>query len=554
MSTKLLNESFSRLFEGIGDDDFKSVRLDEKIPKDLAKSYKRAGNSPFDSYDSMSSGKQPDFEAAEYTEITPEEALAYKKSGDVSNLRIMVDGSLVRFYPDGSVANRTELGWGARDKIYTNRNGKRVSDTKYMPFSHIVKIADKIYYTNEGDTKISPEKMARRDDRDLRYANLKLGAERKGWGSPSSAKKDIRDYEKYLAKSQDALRKLEAEWEAGNISRNEYEKRKASIEDSIGYDKRSLYRAIGQRADRRAEARNFVGNREAQSAVNKFRDLKNSLSFAKSSAKRAEEKLSTMKDGRADSATYKYDREQLARYKKQLADAQYWIKHYESKLSDDSVGADIAKQEAELDSKLAEVQSISDQISAMLSKNKPMGEAVDLSTKDGSMTKVLQNNMKMVNKAKSPAQLADIVENIFLEYDIKTKASSRLVNNIRKSKDLVQAQSTLYNSVLAGSGLETVKTKSAKKSIKESALDNPPVKSIKELAARGIDPDGDYMYNVFPKDGTGAIVPEDNYIERVDSKYVYVEGYGVQGNPNFMMTLRIPINQFDKYYNFIAID
>ena len=552
MDTKLLNESFSRLFEGIDSDDYKSVKLDEKIPKDLAKSYKRADNSPFDSYEPMSTRKQPDFEAAEYTEITPEEALAYKKSGDVSNLRIMVDGSLVRFHPDGSVANRTELGWGARDKIYTNRNGKKVSDTKYMPFSHIVKIADKIYYTNEGDTSISPEKMARRDDRDLRHANLNLGASRKGWGSPASAKKDIRDYEKYLAQSQDKLRKLEAEWEAGTISRVDYEKRKASIEDSIGYDKRNLYKSIGQRADRRAKARDFVGNREAQSAVNKFKDLKSSLSFAKSSARRAEEKLSTMKDGGADSATYRYDREQLARYRKQLADAQYWIKHYESKLSDDSVGADIAKQEAELDSKLAEVQSITSQIDAMLGRSKPVEEAVDLSTKEGSMTKIIQDNMKMVNGASSPAQMADILENIFLEHDLKTKASERLLFKIRKSRNLEQAQMTLYNSLLAGSGLGVIKNES--KSIKESALDNPPVKSIKELAARGIDPDGDYMYNVYPKDGTGAIAPEDNCIERIDSKYVYVEGYGVQGNPNFMMTLRIPIDQFDKYYNFTAID
>lgn len=78
-------------------------------------------------------------------------------------------------------------------------------------------------------------------------------------------------------------------------------------------------------------------------------------------------------------------------------------------------------------------------------------------------------------------------------------------------------------------------------------FEHSPAKTIQELAEVWGKYDPDYLYYVNSK-SDGAIVPEDNVIENIDSKYVYVEGSSVQGNPNFFCTVRIPISEFDKYY------
>lgn len=84
-------------------------------------------------------------------------------------------------------------------------------------------------------------------------------------------------------------------------------------------------------------------------------------------------------------------------------------------------------------------------------------------------------------------------------------------------------------------------------------FEHSPAKTIQELAEVWGKYDPDYLYYVNSK-SDGAIVPEDNVIENIDSKYVYVEGSSVQGNPNFLCTVRIPISEFDKYYTLSVAD
>lgn len=84
-------------------------------------------------------------------------------------------------------------------------------------------------------------------------------------------------------------------------------------------------------------------------------------------------------------------------------------------------------------------------------------------------------------------------------------------------------------------------------------FEHNPARTIQELAEVWGKYEPDYLYYVNSK-SAGAIVPEDNVIENIDGKYVYVEGSSVQGNPNFLCTVRIPISEFDKYYTLAVAD
>lgn len=78
-------------------------------------------------------------------------------------------------------------------------------------------------------------------------------------------------------------------------------------------------------------------------------------------------------------------------------------------------------------------------------------------------------------------------------------------------------------------------------------FEHKPAKTIQELAEVWGKYDPDYLYYVSPKE-EHAIIPMDNVIEDIDGKYVYVEGYAIQADPDFLCTVRIPISEFDKYY------
>ena len=82
--------------------------LTEKIPKDLAKAYKKANHYSYANRNTDYINKV-DLENSTYTEITPEEALALKKDGKLNTIRALIDGKLVTFYNDGTSEYFTEL-------------------------------------------------------------------------------------------------------------------------------------------------------------------------------------------------------------------------------------------------------------------------------------------------------------------------------------------------------------------------------------------------------------------------------------------------------------
>lgn len=81
---------------------------------------------------------------------------------------------------------------------------------------------------------------------------------------------------------------------------------------------------------------------------------------------------------------------------------------------------------------------------------------VDLSKiNEKSMTSVLNANYESVKDVANKGSVNDVlnlVENLFNEAGINTKASNRLLNNIRKSKTSTEAIWTITNSMLSGFG------------------------------------------------------------------------------------------------------
>lgn len=91
-----------------------------------------------------------------------------------------------------------------------------------------------------------------------------------------------------------------------------------------------------------------------------------------------------------------------------------------------------------------------------------MTEAVAVKTKDtvrtdlskvkGSMTNTLTAHKDEIATATSVKELVMNLKDWFKADGIDTPASNRLIMNVMKQRDLVNAQYTVYNSILAGSG------------------------------------------------------------------------------------------------------
>lgn len=380
------NAVIGQLTEKLGDtENMKFKKLDEKLPKDLANAYNGIEDDGYyrtkqlkyrnykdhninpNGYDGYSD--DVDYEAAVYNQITSEEARDYIKKGCIDTLRFLVDGDLVAYDDENRCIIGPELGYNS-DKRYTTRTGKTVTNTKKMPLSHVLKIADKIYVTDEKDRKIPQDKLNRRntvrfggDDGlfsygDVAYAN---GQDRK---AGQHIERGSRDWDKYDAKNSAEhnrrnrieLKKLELDWQAGNISKNEYERQKNNLLQSIEFDTERGAKAIGNIKNRRASARYSYATAASRDAINKYKTLKNSIERNERDVEEAENKLNDIKTNGENAETYSFYRSQIDRYKQKIEDYKnelaYFrdeIKYYEKQLSGDAQSASIKKTEGELD-------------------------------------------------------------------------------------------------------------------------------------------------------------------------------------------------------------
>lgn len=80
----------------------------------------------------------------------------------------------------------------------------------------------------------------------------------------------------------------------------------------------------------------------------------------------------------------------------------------------------------------------------------------DLSTVDGTMTKLLSTKTSELNACTSKEELVSTVTAMLKEAGIDTVASRRLIMNMKKSRSLTKAFETLYSSILYGSNLGVI--------------------------------------------------------------------------------------------------
>lgn len=84
-------------------------------------------------------------------------------------------------------------------------------------------------------------------------------------------------------------------------------------------------------------------------------------------------------------------------------------------------------------------------------------KVVDLSKVEGSMSNIIQSNMDKINNCKTKDELLSTIKKIFDENNLNTKASNRLLNNIARCKNFIDALMVVTNSYLSGTGNKVIK-------------------------------------------------------------------------------------------------
>ena len=334
-----------------------SKSLNEKIPSDLALAYKRTR----DGYDRTVARYVPnlkdrssdlDFENADYIEITPEEAEAYRRKGEADKLRVIYWEDAFVVDPD-SFKLRPSTALRAGD-VYITRTGRRIQDSNYVPFSHMMKIADKIYYTNEGDIKRSKRDSNEWDSGDHSFLSYDKSSLKHYEGSR-------KDYEKQL-------QELEDKWEEGDISRKAYEAAKERLLDNIKYWRT---RADKQRFYIRNQAREYQDEyitKLIRKAVDSFYDLKNRLKhLERESQWRAQE----VDDAKSGTSYYQY---QVKQIKDKIQVLQNELAYYEERAG----APEIKEAENKLSKTLKEIEETKKQLDDLLKRKPDVKETGEL--------------------------------------------------------------------------------------------------------------------------------------------------------------------------------
>lgn len=285
-----------------------SKELDEKIPNDLAKAYNRVNKDH--SYEmGVKDGRREvrtDYENSNYTEVLPEEAMELKKQGKLGDVRLIIDGEAVAFDKDGNPLNSFTVSW---KKEYETKNGVTKDKIRQMPLSHLLKIADKIYVTDEAEHNTRVEGEWVKDEKgDYKWNITKdnpIAQKRRqqyadeiadtGRHSIPFGKGNARDYLGYsegnlkrAKEYEDKLAQLEKSYEDGDISRKEYESKKADYQNSIErykkyaqQDRQTYSRYFQNFRNERADQTFGTSNKNLRAGIEKFKELKDDIRSAK---------------------------------------------------------------------------------------------------------------------------------------------------------------------------------------------------------------------------------------------------------------------------------
>ena len=143
------------------EDLFEEVYLNEDLPKDLAKAFRRGFERPRNAdyskhnygYGDIKNKPTIDFKNSTYTEITPEQALQLYKNGDSRNVLAIIDGQLANTYletdSDGNKKRTYDFKATGSGPSFTKENGKVGNNSMWLSPKEFYNNADKIYLANE---------------------------------------------------------------------------------------------------------------------------------------------------------------------------------------------------------------------------------------------------------------------------------------------------------------------------------------------------------------------------------------------------------------------
>ena len=395
----------------------KYVLNEEPIPSDLAKAYKVSYHRPGD----------VDLQNSEYTEITPEEAIQIVRKGDPSSLRLIIEGQLILI--DGKYGSQDDkyrnryVHW---DHHYFTKSGNRVTDTARFPIPHLVKIADKIYKTNENQTPKDPNLMAQRSGNrhsDYDYNRLYDTTFEKRGASIIPDRRlasKRRNYERELALYNKYLKEYEAETD---------ENKKADLKRTVDIYKASAddyykdYKdALNTVNDFKARARYFDSEQDITKNVRKYRgELKPELEKTNRNVKRYQDELADF-DAQGDP--------NVNRLKSRIADKRNELSELISELTDLEYSLDSAEYMS-----AENRQKIVDKINNHLSNaNNIKQEIDDLIHKNRNFT----NSKQLFDEAAKANKTDDLVEIIESLY-CNRKTTSAMLEQLEMNIDEVRS-------------------------------------------------------------------------------------------------------------------
>ena len=395
----------------------KYVLNEEPIPSDLAKAYKSSYHRP----------ENVDLQNSEYTEITPEEAIQIVRKGDPSTLRLIIEGQLILI--DGKYGSQDDkyrnryVHW---DHHYFTKSGNRVTDTARFPIPHLVKIAEKIYKTNENQTPKDPNLMAQRSGNrhsDYEYDSLyDTTFEKRGASiiSDRQLARKRRNYERELALYNKYLKEYEAETD---------ENKKASLKRSVDIYKASAddyykdYKdTLNNVNDFKARARYFDSEQDITKNVRKYRgELKPELEKNNRDVKRYQDKLADF-DAQGDPS--------VNRLKSRIADKRNELSEIIAELTNLELDLDGAKY-ASAENRQVLVDKINDYLS---NANSIKQEIDDLIHKNRNFT----NSKQLFDDAAKANKTDDLVETIESLY-CNRKTTSAMLEQLEMNIDEVRS-------------------------------------------------------------------------------------------------------------------
>ena len=398
----------------------KYVLNEEPIPSDLAKAYKSSYHHPGD----------VDLQNSEYTEITPEEAIQIVRKGDPSSLRLIIEGQLILI--DGKYGSQNDkyrnryVHW---DHHYVTKPRNRVTDTARFPIPHLVKIAEKIYKTNENQTPKDPNLMAQRSGNrhsEQEYNSLYDTTFEKRGASIIPDRRlanKRRNYERELALYNKYLKEYEAETD---------ENKKADLKRSVDIYKASAddyykdYKyALNNSNDFKARARYFDSEQDITKNIRKYRgELKPELERTNRDVKRYQDKLADF-DAQGDPS--------VNRLKSRIADKRNELSEIIAELTNLELNLDGAEYAS-----AGNRQELVDKINDYLSNaNNIKQEIDDLIHRNGNFAKS-KNLFDEAAKANKTDDLVEIIESLYCDRKTTSAMLEQLEMNIDEVRSILE--------------------------------------------------------------------------------------------------------------------